>query len=128
MDLGRPLQRPDAETGVASDAASTREPDEARIAERRPRSIAQGGFESVLSRIVVLVCLVALVIVTGRLMEPAGRGLYALATVAAARRWRRSSAGRWSSRSSADWRSPSWPSPSRRCSGTAGGWSRWRRR
>jgi O-antigen/teichoic acid export membrane protein len=83
MDLGRPLQRPDAETGVASDAANTREPDEARIAERRPRSIAQGGFESVLSRIVVLFCLVALVIVTGRLMEPAGRGLYALATVAA---------------------------------------------
>ena len=37
-----------------------------------------------LSRILVLVCLVALVIVTGRLMEPAGRGLYALATVAAA--------------------------------------------
>jgi O-antigen/teichoic acid export membrane protein len=29
------------------------------------------------------VCLVGLVIVTGRLMEPAGRGLYALATVAA---------------------------------------------
>jgi O-antigen/teichoic acid export membrane protein len=39
--------------------------------------------EAVLARVVVLVCLVALVIVTGRLMEPAGRGLYALATIAA---------------------------------------------
>src|SRR5215207_6783062 len=57
--------------------------DEARVAGGRPRSIAQGGLEAVLSRVVVLVCLVALVIVTGRLMEPDGRGLYALATVAA---------------------------------------------
>jgi O-antigen/teichoic acid export membrane protein len=57
--------------------------DEARIARGRPRSIAQGGLEAVLSRVLVLVCLVALVIVTGRLMEPAGRGLYALATVGA---------------------------------------------
>jgi O-antigen/teichoic acid export membrane protein len=60
------------------------ERDEARLAGGRPRSIAQGGLEAVLSRIFVLVSLVALVIVTGRLMEPAGRGLYALATVAAA--------------------------------------------
>jgi O-antigen/teichoic acid export membrane protein len=59
------------------------ERDEARIAEGRPRSIAEGGLEAVLARAVVLVCLVALVIVTGRLMEPDGRGLYALATVAA---------------------------------------------
>lgn len=58
--------------------------DEARLAGGRPRSIAQGGLEAVLSRVFVLVSLVALVIVTGRLMEPAGRGLYALATVAAA--------------------------------------------
>jgi O-antigen/teichoic acid export membrane protein len=57
--------------------------DDARIAAGRPRSIAQGGVDAVLSRVLVLVCLVALVIVTGRLMEPAGRGLYALATVAA---------------------------------------------
>jgi O-antigen/teichoic acid export membrane protein len=49
----------------------------------RSRSIAETGLESVLARVVVMVCLVALVIVTGRLMEPAGRGLYALATVAA---------------------------------------------
>jgi O-antigen/teichoic acid export membrane protein len=64
-------------------ASAAGEQDEARIAEGRPRSIAEGGLESVLARILVLVCLVALVIVTGRLMEPAGRGLYALATVAA---------------------------------------------
>jgi O-antigen/teichoic acid export membrane protein len=57
--------------------------DDAHIAAGRPRSIAQGGVDAVLSRVLVLVCLVALVIVTGRLMEPAGRGLYALATVAA---------------------------------------------
>jgi hypothetical protein len=63
----------------------TRDPehDDARITAGRPRSIAQGGLDAVLSRVLVLVCLVALVIVTGRLMEPAGRGLYALATVAA---------------------------------------------
>jgi O-antigen/teichoic acid export membrane protein len=63
--------------------AGRNEHQEARIAEGRPRSIAEGGLEAMLSRAVVLVCLVALVIVTGRLMEPAGRGLYALATVAA---------------------------------------------
>jgi O-antigen/teichoic acid export membrane protein len=59
------------------------EPDEARIARGRSRSIAQTGLEAVLSRVVVVACLVGLVIVTGRLMEPEGRGLYALATVAA---------------------------------------------
>jgi O-antigen/teichoic acid export membrane protein len=63
--------------------AGGNEHDEDRIAAGRPRSIAEGGLEAVLSRAVVLVCLVALVIVTGRLMEPDGRGLYALATVAA---------------------------------------------
>jgi O-antigen/teichoic acid export membrane protein len=57
--------------------------DEARLAKGRSRSIAHSGVEAALSRLVVLVCLVGLVIVTGRLMEPEGRGLYALATVAA---------------------------------------------
>lgn len=78
-------------TGPPSDgavAASTRRSpptgdDDARLARGRSRSIAHSGVEAALSRLVVLVCLVALVIVTGRLMEPAGRGLYALATVAA---------------------------------------------
>jgi len=69
--------------GVVDPPPGGNEHDEARIAGGRPRSIAQGGLEAVLSRAVVLVCLVALVIVTGRLMEPEGRGLYALATVAA---------------------------------------------
>lgn len=59
------------------------EHDEARISTVRSRSIAESGLEAVLARLIVLVCLVALVIVTGRLMEPEGRGLYALATVAA---------------------------------------------
>jgi O-antigen/teichoic acid export membrane protein len=53
------------------------------MARGRPRSIAETGLEAVLSRAVVVLCLVGIVIVTGRLMEPAGRGLYALATVAA---------------------------------------------
>jgi hypothetical protein len=78
-------------TGPPSDgaaAASTRRSppkgdDDAHLARGRSRSIAHSGVEAALSRVVVLVCLVALVIVTGRLMEPAGRGLYALATVAA---------------------------------------------
>jgi O-antigen/teichoic acid export membrane protein len=73
------------ESGVV--ASTGRSPatgdDDARLARGRSRSIAHSGAEAALSRVVVLVCLVALVIVTGRLMEPAGRGLYALATVAA---------------------------------------------
>jgi O-antigen/teichoic acid export membrane protein len=57
--------------------------EDARLARGRARSIAHSGLEAALSRVIVLVCLVALVIVTGRLMEPAGRGLYVLATVGA---------------------------------------------
>ena len=84
MGLGPTSKRRDAGSSVTSDPPTGgSERDEARVARSRPRSIAEGGLEAVLSRVLVLVCLVALVIVTGRLMQPAGRGLYALATVAA---------------------------------------------
>jgi O-antigen/teichoic acid export membrane protein len=56
---------------------------EERLATVRPQSIAAGGVDAVLFRGVELVCLVGLVIVTGRLMEPAGRGLYAETAVVA---------------------------------------------
>ena len=46
-----------------------------------PASIARGGLSAFAYRIVELLALTLLVIVTGRLMEPAGRGLYALASL-----------------------------------------------
>jgi len=46
-----------------------------------PPSIAAGGFDAMVFRSLQLVANVLMVIVTGRLMEPAGRGLYALASV-----------------------------------------------
>jgi O-antigen/teichoic acid export membrane protein len=77
-------RRPSDRAVAASPGRSPPEgDDDARIARGRSRSIARSGVEAALSSVVVQVCLVGLVIVTGRLMEPAGRGLYALATVAA---------------------------------------------
>lgn len=49
----------------------------------RPPSVARGGVEAVAFRIVELIAQAAIVIVTARLMEPAGRGLYALASLTA---------------------------------------------
>jgi O-antigen/teichoic acid export membrane protein len=76
---------PPSETDVAASTGQSPRlgDDDARLARGRSRSIAHSGVEAALSRLVVLACLVTLVIVTGRLMEPAGRGLYALATVGA---------------------------------------------
>jgi O-antigen/teichoic acid export membrane protein len=61
--------------------ASTAEPHEARATEFRPSSIAAGGFDALIFRGIELVSKVAIVVITGRLMEPAGRGLYALASL-----------------------------------------------
>jgi O-antigen/teichoic acid export membrane protein len=55
--------------------------DDAPALDFEPPSIAAGGLSALLFRIVELFSLVLLVIVTGRLMEPAGRGLYALASL-----------------------------------------------
>lgn len=55
--------------------------DAARVAEFEPPSIAAGGVSALIFRIVELFSLTLLVILTGRLMEPAGRGLYALASL-----------------------------------------------
>jgi O-antigen/teichoic acid export membrane protein len=52
-----------------------------RLAEFEPPSIAAGGVSAFIFRAIELVSLTLLVILTGRLMEPAGRGLYALASL-----------------------------------------------
>jgi O-antigen/teichoic acid export membrane protein len=61
--------------------ASTAEPSEERATAFRPPSIAAGGLDALIFRAIELVAKVAIVVVTGRLMEPAGRGLYALASL-----------------------------------------------
>jgi O-antigen/teichoic acid export membrane protein len=52
-----------------------------RAATFEPPSIASGGFESLLFKAGELVSQVLLVVLTGRLMGPSGRGLYALASL-----------------------------------------------
>jgi O-antigen/teichoic acid export membrane protein len=49
----------------------------------RPPSVARGGVEAIAARILELIGQVAVVLVTARLMGPAGRGLYALASLTA---------------------------------------------
>jgi O-antigen/teichoic acid export membrane protein len=61
--------------------ASTAQPQEERAGTFRPPSIAAGGLDALIFRAIELVSKVLLVVVTGRLMEPAGRGLYALASL-----------------------------------------------
>jgi O-antigen/teichoic acid export membrane protein len=55
--------------------------DAGRVDEFEPPSIAAGGASALVFRIIEMFALTLLVIVTGRLMEPAGRGLYALASL-----------------------------------------------
>jgi O-antigen/teichoic acid export membrane protein len=52
-----------------------------RVTTFRPPSIAAGGLESLLFKAGELVSQVLLVVLTGRLMGPSGRGLYALASL-----------------------------------------------
>jgi O-antigen/teichoic acid export membrane protein len=59
------------------------EDDRAGVPAHLPRSIAAGALESLIFRGTAAVALALTVIITSRVMEPAGRGLYALATVAA---------------------------------------------
>src|SRR4051794_17814134 len=70
-------------SGSTLSNAPTADDTEERVASVRPRSIAAGGIDTVVFRIIEMVCLLGLVIVTGRLMQPAGRGLYAEASVVA---------------------------------------------
>jgi O-antigen/teichoic acid export membrane protein len=49
----------------------------------RPPSVARGGIEAIGARILELIGQAAVVLVTARLMGPAGRGLYALASLTA---------------------------------------------
>ena len=72
-------------TGIGTDEPRPAvDPDGGRVADFEPPSIAAGGLSALLYRIVELCTLVLLVVVTGRLMEPAGRGLYALASLTTA--------------------------------------------
>lgn len=62
-------------------AVTTHSDDEPRSF--RPPSVARGGLEAVAFRGIEVIAQAALVVVTARLMEPAGRGLYALASLTA---------------------------------------------
>jgi O-antigen/teichoic acid export membrane protein/O-antigen ligase len=55
--------------------------DEFGVAEFEPPSIATGGFEAVIFKACELVSQVLMVVLTGRLLGPSGRGIYALASL-----------------------------------------------
>jgi O-antigen/teichoic acid export membrane protein/O-antigen ligase len=86
---GRPLRAPAAErvpvtapaAPVTAGQAAVPEVDEYGVAEFEPPSIATGGFEAVLFKAAELVSQVLMVVLTGRLLGPAGRGIYALASL-----------------------------------------------
>lgn len=58
-------------------------PPEEPLTRFRPPSIVRGGVEAIAARVLELVAQVALVIITARLLGPAGRGVYALASLTA---------------------------------------------
>jgi O-antigen/teichoic acid export membrane protein len=68
---------------IPHEQLSPPEDNRAGIAARLPRSIASGALESLIYRGAAAGALALTVIITSRVMEPAGRGLYALASVAA---------------------------------------------
>jgi hypothetical protein len=72
---------PDPKILAADERTSSTDPDDARLSGIQPPSIAAGGVSAFVFRTVELFAATLLVIVTGRLMEPAGRGLYALASL-----------------------------------------------
>jgi O-antigen/teichoic acid export membrane protein len=72
---------PDPETLAAEERAPAIDPDDARVSGFQPPSIAAGGVSAFVFRTIELLAATLLVVVTGRLMEPAGRGLYALASL-----------------------------------------------
>ena len=65
------------------DVAVTTEPEQTPGVRFRPPSIVRGGVEAIAARVLELICHAAVIIVTARLMGPAGRGLYALASLTA---------------------------------------------
>jgi O-antigen/teichoic acid export membrane protein len=65
------------------DLAVTNEPEQKPGLRFRPPSIVRGGVEATAARVLELICHMAVIIVTARLMGPAGRGLYALASLTA---------------------------------------------
>ena len=71
----------DPEVVAAKEGAPAIDPDDARVSGFQPPSIAAGGVSAFAYRTIELFAATLLVIVTGRLMEPAGRGLYALASL-----------------------------------------------
>jgi O-antigen/teichoic acid export membrane protein/O-antigen ligase len=82
----RPPRRRRASPAPAAHAAeraavAAPEIEERAVAEFEPRSIATGGLESVIFKACELVSQVLMVVLTGRLLGPAGRGIYALASL-----------------------------------------------
>jgi O-antigen/teichoic acid export membrane protein len=86
----RPLRRPRAQAtppqAIADrDAVASRtavaDVDEFGVKEFQPPSVATGGLESVIFKACELVSQVLMVVLTGRLLGPAGRGIYALASL-----------------------------------------------
>jgi O-antigen/teichoic acid export membrane protein/O-antigen ligase len=61
--------------------AAVAQTDEFGVAEFEPPSIATGGFEAVIFKACELVSQVLMVVLTGRLLGPSGRGIYALASL-----------------------------------------------
>jgi O-antigen/teichoic acid export membrane protein/O-antigen ligase len=72
---------PPAESAAAAGRAAVPEVDELGVAEFEPPSVATGGFEAVIFKACELVSQVLMVVLTGRLLGPSGRGIYALASL-----------------------------------------------
>jgi O-antigen/teichoic acid export membrane protein/O-antigen ligase len=72
---------PPAESAAVAGRAAVPEVDELGVAEFEPPSIATGGFEAVIFKACELVSQVLMVVLTGRLLGPSGRGIYALASL-----------------------------------------------
>jgi O-antigen/teichoic acid export membrane protein/O-antigen ligase len=76
-----PTERPHRTDRAVELRPPTAEPADEVIAAVAPRSIATGGFETLLFKTGELVAQTLMIVLTGRLLGPAGRGLYALASL-----------------------------------------------
>jgi O-antigen/teichoic acid export membrane protein/O-antigen ligase len=75
------VERPPAESAAVAGQAAVPDVDELGVAEFEPPSVATGGFEAVIFKACELVSQVLMVVLTGRLLGPSGRGIYALASL-----------------------------------------------
>ena len=70
-----------ADRDAAAGRTAAAEVDEFGVKEFEPPSVASGGLESVIFKACELISQVLMVVLTGRLLGPAGRGIYALASL-----------------------------------------------